>query len=40
MAKKNGDISKSDKKALKGEMKWLFKGLKKDVKAAWKKDAQ
>lgn len=28
MAKKNGSFTKEDKKALKGEMKLLFKGMK------------
>ena len=37
--KKNGEISKEDKKALKTEMKWLFKGMKKDVKTMWKQQA-
>ena len=35
-AKRNGEWSKEDKKALKAEVKGLFKGVKKDVKGLWK----
>ena len=35
-AKKGGEWSKGDKKALKKEAKGLFKGVKRDVKSMWK----
>ncbi|CAL5873436.1 uncharacterized protein PFLUO_LOCUS7715 [Penicillium psychrofluorescens] len=35
-AKQNGEWPKEDRKALKAEVKGLFKGVKKDVKALWK----
>jgi GTP1/Obg family GTP-binding protein len=38
-AKKNGEWSKEEKKALKGEMKTLFKSVKSDVKAMRKAKA-
>ena len=34
--KKSGEISKEDKKAMKKEMKTLFKGVKVNAKKAWK----
>lgn len=34
--KKNGEFSKDDKKAMKKEMKGLFKGVKHDAKKVWK----
>ncbi|KAL4801185.1 hypothetical protein BDV18DRAFT_165201 [Aspergillus unguis] len=39
-AKKNGQWSKQEKKALKAEVKGSFKGVKKDVKALWKEGKQ
>ena len=35
-AKKSGEFSKEDKKALKRETKLLFKGFKKEAKTVWK----
>jgi hypothetical protein len=35
-AKQNGEWSKEERKALKAEVKGLFKGVKKDVKSLWK----
>jgi hypothetical protein len=36
-AKKNGELSKEQRKELKMEVKFLFKSVKKDVKTIWKK---
>lgn len=36
VAKQNGEWSKEDRKAMKAEMKAIFKPVKKDIKALWK----